>query len=92
MEQLNALEAADMPVLNADEDLFFEQCFVFVRVLRGRPTVPDATYYLSFSFSVVDGLNSLENLLVRSELVVDFKIPIMRYGRSELVELRYPFI
>jgi len=44
-EQLNVLEAADMSVLHADQDFFFEQCFVLVRVLRGSPTVPDSCYH-----------------------------------------------
>jgi hypothetical protein len=56
--------------------------------MQGCPTVPDAAYHLSFSFSVVNGLNCLDNLFVRSKLVVvDFKMPVVGYKGRDLARL-----
>lgn len=48
-QELNDSEVADMPVLDADEDFLFAQCFVSVRVLGGCPTAPNARDHWCFS-------------------------------------------
>jgi hypothetical protein len=44
-KQLNALEAANVTILNADEDFFLEQGFILIGIAGRRPPMPDSAYH-----------------------------------------------
>jgi hypothetical protein len=46
---LNILKAGDVPVLNADEDLFLQQRLIDTGIAGGCPAVPDTGNYESIS-------------------------------------------